>query len=178
MLTILVPPTEKWDEAKEEFIYTKSCTLRLEHSLVSISKWESKWRKPFYSKNEKTNDEVVDYVRCMTLTQNVDPSIYRNLSIQNLKDITSYINSPMTATWFSDENKNKRPGRIITSELVYSWMIDFGIPFECQKWHFNRLLTLIRVCEAEHRQPQKRSTQQQLRHYAKLNKSRRQPKKR
>ena len=177
MLSIIVPSAEKWDERREEFVYSKPCSLRLEHSLVSISKWEANWNKPFYSKKPKTSIELLDYVKCMTITQNVDPAVYMNLTAKNLEDISKYIEAPMTATWFSDENKSKRPGRTITSELVYSWMIDFGIPFECQKWHFNRLLTLIRVCEAEHRPPKKQSRSDILRHHAKLNKQRRKPRK-
>lgn len=148
MLQILIPKTELWDSSKDEFVTVKEQTITLEHSLVAISKWESKWMKPFLSKGRKTIDEIRDYIRCMTITQNVDPNVYLCLTNDNIAEISKYIESPMTATTFSD--KEKKPSKqIITSELVYYWMIEAGVPFECQKWHINRLLTLIQVCGAE-----------------------------
>ncbi len=151
MLSITVPGAERWDEATGEFITTKECRLQLEHSLVSISKWESKYGKEFISKKEKTSEEMLDYIKCMTLTQCVDPNVYNNLSYENIEEVMKYIEAPMTATWFSKEDNKKTSRRVVTSELIYYWMIKFGIPFECQKWHLNRLITLIRVCEAEER---------------------------
>lgn len=145
MLRIVVPAAEFWDEAKEEFIYKAEQALQLEHSLVSLSKWESKWCKPFLSKDEKTTAETIDYIRCMTLTQNVKPDVYERLSPENIQQVNQYIQAPMTATWFSDTSGGKRNSEQITSELIYYWMIALNIPFECQKWHLNRLLTLIRV---------------------------------
>ena len=153
MLSITVPGAERWDEATGEFITTKECRLQLEHSLVSISKWEAKWEKPFLSKDQKTSEEMLDYIQCMTLTQCVDPNVYSNLSYENIETIYKYIDAPMTATWFSKEENRKKSRKVVTSELIYYWMIKFGIPYECQKWHLNRLITLIRVCEAEERPP-------------------------
>ena len=159
MLTIVIPSNEKWNEITEEFIYSKSQTIQLEHSLVSISKWEAKWKKPFLSSKDKTNDETLDYIRCMTITQNVSPEIYFHLTKENLKDIEDYIESSMTATIFSrDNNSNKGSTEIITSEIIYYWMITLNIPFECQKWHIKRLLTLIKVCDIKNQTPQKQST--------------------
>lgn len=182
MLRIVIPGQELWDERKNEFVYTKPCEIRLEHSLVSVSKWEAKWKKPFLKSFEKDGDlsfeELIDYVRCMTITQNVEPKAYQNLSKENLKDILEYIDDPMTATWFSDEKKPRTSRRTITSELIFSWMIDFGIPFECKKWHLNRLITLLRVCEAEHRPKKKSSQSDLLKKHARLNKMRRKPKRR
>ena len=153
-LTLSVSPAEFWDTETETFSYTKAATLTLEHSLVSISKWEAKWLKPFFSKEPKTDEETLDYIRCMTLTRNVDPQIYHALSLSDLKRISDYIESPMTATWFK-----KRPQQgsreIVTSEVIYYWMITFQIPVEFEKWHINRLMTLIRVCD-EKQKPQKR----------------------
>lgn len=146
MLQIEIPSSELFDEINNEFIQTKAQVLRLEHSLVSISKWESTWCKPYLS-SDKTNEQIYDYVRCMTLTQNVSPDIYTYIPINILFEIQEYINRPMTATWFSDTGRKSR--RIITSELIYYWMIALNIPFECQKWHLNRLLTLIAVCNSE-----------------------------
>lgn len=153
MLTVEVPATEKWDERKNEFVYTKSYVLQMEHSLVSVSKWEAKWNKPFLEKQEKTSEQLVDYIRCMTTTQNVPDDVFASLPSAAIEKILQYINAPMTATTFhSDAGGGRR--EIITSEIIYCWMINLGIPFECQKWHLNRLLTLIRVCRIKS-QPQK-----------------------
>lgn len=146
MLRITVPSKEFFDERTEEFINIPEQTLQLEHSLVSVSKWESKWKKPFLEKKDRTREETLDYIRCMTLTQNVDPLVYRCLSEQNFKEIADYISDPMTATWFSDNGPKKQSREVVTSELIYYWMITAGIPFECQKWPLGRLLTLIKIC--------------------------------
>lgn len=145
MLQLTIPANEVWDEEKQEFVYIKEQTLRLEHSLVSLSKWESKWCKPFYATEEKTYEETIDYIKCMTLNQHIDPDVYRYLTNQNIKDINEYIAAPMTATTFSD-NRRGGPREQITSELIYYWMIELKIPVEFQKWHLNRLLKLIEVC--------------------------------
>ena len=134
MLQITIPAREvAYDEVKNEFCYTKEWTLQLEHSLVSISKWESKWHKPFLDKKEKTAEEIIDYIRCMTITQNVDPEVYNNLTKDNISAIIAYIDDPMTATWFNDD-KNKKPARreILTNELIYYAMCSYNIPVEFQ----------------------------------------------
>ncbi len=173
MLEITIPATELWDESTEEFITAKEQTLRLEHSLVSLSKWESKWCKPFLSKTNKTNEEIIDYVKCMTLTQNVPDEVYRCLTNDNIRKINEYIDAPMTATWFHEE-KNKGTNREqTTSELIYYWMIALNIPFECQKWHLNRLLTLIRVCNIKNQPPKKMSKRDIMSRNAALNAARR-----
>jgi len=147
MLILNIPATELYDEASELFVEVKPISLRLEHSLVSIAKWESVWKKPFLSKTEqKTLAESRDYVRCMTLNQHVDPSVYYALTAKDYKKINEYIESSQTATWFNNRG-NAAPSReILTSELIYYQMVNYGIPFECQKWHLSRLLTLIRIC--------------------------------
>lgn len=173
MLQIVVPKKEYWIERKKEFIYTKEQTLCLEHSLVSISKWESKWHKPFiYTFHNNINDnEIRDYVKCMTLTQNVDPNVYFSLSEENVKAIFEYINDPMTATTF--RNESGRPNReLITSELIYCWMTQANIPFECQKWHLNRLLTLIRVCNIKNQPEKKRNSREIISEYKDMNEQR------
>ena len=149
MLTIVIPASEMFNEETQEFITTKPQTLKLEHSLLSLSKWESKWKKPFLANNDKTPEEMLDYIRCMTINSGVDPVLYLNLDVDSIKRINSYIDDTMTATTFHD-NKRGGPNREqITSELIYYWMINFGIPFECEKWHLNRLLTLIQVCSVK-----------------------------
>ena len=173
MLQITIPAVELWDERKQEFVITKEQTLQLEHSLVSISKWESKWCKPFLTKQEKTFEETLDYIKCMTLTQNVDPEIYNYLTNENIKEINEYIGAPMTATYFSDEKTSKTSREQVTAELIYYWMIALNIPFECQNWHLNRLLTLIKVCSIKNQPPKKRSRKEIMRRNAALNAARR-----
>ena len=173
MLHITIPAIEQWDEINEQFINTKEQKLSLEHSLVSLSKWEAKWCKPFFSKQEKTQEQIIDYVRCMTITQNVNPEIYKYLSRDNLKQINDYIDAPMTATWFSEDKNKKGNNNQITSEIIYYWMIAFNIPFECQKWHLNKLMTLIRVCDIKNQPPKKRSQKEIMNRNAALNAARR-----
>lgn len=172
MLKITIPETDLFDEATEEFIHVKEQTLQLEHSLVSLSKWESKWCKSFLFTKEKTLEETLDYIKCMTLTQNVSPYAYRCLTRENIQAINDYISAPMTATYFSDD-KSGRGREIVTSELIYYWMIDLSIPFECQKWHLNRLLTLIRVCNIKNQPPKKMSRSAIMSRNAALNAARR-----
>lgn len=173
MLVITIPNKEYWDAVKEEFVNPKGWTLSLEHSLVSISKWEAKWQKPFLSSKEKTPEEIQDYIRCMTLTQNVDPEAYQHLNRDHYKLIQDYIDSPMTATWFSDKTKSRKSSEQVTSELIYYWMIANNIPFECQKWHLNRLMTLIKVCSIKSQPPKKMTRSEILAQNAALNAQRR-----
>ena len=173
MLKITIPAVELWDERKQEFAQSKEQTLQLEHSLVSLSKWESKWNKPFLSEERKTPEETTDYIRCMTLTQNVDPSVYNYLTVENIDQVNEYIGKPMTATrFFNDKNGGKNKEKI-TAELIYYWMIALNIPFECQKWHLNRLLALIQMCEVKSKPPKKRSRRELLQRNAALNAARR-----
>lgn len=157
MLQISIPAQEYFDERTEEFINIKAYTLQLEHSLISISKWEAKWCKPFLGNEEKTEEETIDYIRCMTITQNVDPMAYNAIPESELEKIKAYMHAPMTATWFNDRDKKPPSRKVITSELVYYWMIANSVPIECEKWHFNRLMTLLRIC-GEKSQPPKKMT--------------------
>ena len=172
MLQLITNPREEWNETTQEFIYTKSYVLQLEHSLVSISKWESKWCKPFLSKDPKTYEETIDYIRCMTLTQNVDPKVYKFLTKDNVQKVNEYIEAPMTATTVRD-TPGPKSHEIITSELIYYWMISYNIPFECQKWHLNRLLTLIRVCSIKNTPAKKQNPRDIMSRNAALNAARR-----
>ena len=177
MLQVTIPSREWWDEKNEVFIYTKEQNLCLEHSLVSLSKWEAKYHKPFLTKETKTKQETIDYIRCMTTTQTVDPLVYVSLPNDIIQKIIAYIDDPMTATIVPDDsNPHKINREQVTAELIYYWMIQLNIPFECQKWHLNRLLMLIRVCSFKN-QPRKKSSQGQLRSkFASINAKRR-PKK-
>lgn len=172
MLQITIPSVEKYNSSTREFFYTNEQTIKLEHSLVSLSKWEAKWKKPFISKNEKSVEEIIDYVRCMCITQNVDDEVFNNLSEENVKEIKEYIEDPMTATTFRHE-ENKASREVITSEIIYYSMIANNIPIEFQKWHLNRLLTLIRVCSIKNTPPKKRSKKEILASNRALNEARR-----
>ena len=174
MLTIVVPASEVYNELTNEFSYTNETTIRLEHSLVSISKWEAKWKIPFLGRGEMTHEQLMDYVKYMTISQNVPEEVYRFLTKSNYDEIGEYIKDPMTATWFSDTS-NKSSGReIITSERIYYWMVAYNIPFECQKWHLNRLLTLVKICSIENsKDSNKMSKSAIMRQNSALNKARR-----
>lgn len=171
MLTITVPQDERWDERNLEFIYGQEAVLHLEHSLVSVSKWESRWKKSFLSGGNRSREENLDYIRCMDLDEHTDETVYQRLTSKNIREISDYIESPMTATYLREDRGGPKNTEKITSELIYYWMIQFGIPFECENWHLNRLLTLIRVCVAKGRGV-KRNKKDMLRNNAALNAAR------
>lgn len=150
MYKIIVPDREFYDEEKNEFFTKKGGSFTIEHSLISISKWESKWEIPFLHQKEKTREQLIDYIKCMTLTQNVPDYIYSMLTQENFKEISNYINSNKTATTIKHSD-HKRNTQIITSEIIYYCMVALNIPFECQKWHLNRLLMLIQVCNEKNK---------------------------
>lgn len=183
MLTITIKAREEaWNSKTERFMsLDRDWTLQLEHSLISISKWEAKHKKPYLDddpEHKKTADEIIDYIKCMTITPNVDPNVYMFLSSENIKDIEEYINDPQTATWFSDPvggkgRSSKMRREVMTTEVIYYYMIANDIPWEAQKWHINRLLTLIRVCSEKNSDSPKMSKKDILSRNSALNKARR-----
>ena len=175
MLTIVVPgreAVEMFDEKTTSFSLLppeKPRKLQLENSLIAISKWEAKWCKPYFSKERKTDEEVLDYIKCMTITPGVPDDVYERLSEKNIDDIQKYLNAPMTASTVR-EDKLSRPNREqITSELIYYWMISFNIPIQFEKWHINRLIMLIRICNAKNSSPKKKSRKELVADYAAIN---------
>lgn len=171
MLEITVKASEYFDDRTQTFINIPEQTLQLEHSLYTISKWESKWHKAFLGKKEKTPEESIDYIKCMTLTENVNPMVYIGLSQENNQQIIDYINAKVSATYLPDR-KEEKSGDTVTSELIYYWMVSLQIPFECQYWHLNRLLTLIQVCNIKNK-PAKKGKKPNLAHRSALNAQRR-----
>lgn len=172
-LTLKIPGKELYDPAANRFIITKDTTLTLEHSLVSIARWESKWHKPYLSRDSKTQEEMIDYIRCMCLTQNVNPSVYKAIDSEAMLKIVKYIQDPHTATTIKKMDR-RAATKIITNEVVYYWMTELNIPFDpCEKWHFNRLLTLIEVSSISKQPPKKMSASAAAKHRASLNAARR-----
>ena len=164
MLELTIPRRTFFKESTSEFIEFNEVKLKLEHSLISLSKWESKIKKPFLSEQKHTKNEMFYYIECMSLNPDVDPMVY--------KTITDYIDDPMTATTINDMN-NSNNRDIITAEVIYYWMIECGIPFECQKWHLNRIITLIRVCSVKKGPQKKMSKREIFEQNRKLNEARR-----
>lgn len=174
MLTIQIPETELFDENTNEFIKIKGRTITLEHSLVSVSKWESKWKEPFLEKTERTIEQMQDYIRCMTLTQNVDPLSYKAIDIDTINRVIEYMGDPMTATTFSNNGGHNAKKEVVTNELVYYWMSALQIPFDpCQKWHLNRLMVLIKIASEKNQPPKKMSKSEIMRQNKALNAQRR-----
>jgi hypothetical protein len=157
MLEITVGATESFDEAQGVFVQDGGVVLQLEHSLVSLSKWEAIHEKAFLGDSPKTSEELLSYVKCMLLPTNPPGEFLHQLSETNLQDINAYLNAKMTATWFSEQPGAPRSREVITSELIYYWMTVFNIPFECENWHLNRLFTLIRICNIKQSKPKKMS---------------------
>lgn len=172
-LTIRVPESDFYDPRTGRFITVRAQELKLEHSLLSISKWESKWHKSYFSKEPKTEQESLDYIRCMCLTGDVDPGVFRALDRKTAKQIADYIADPMTGTHL--RKLQQKPSReIVTNELVYYWMTQFGIPFDpCQKWHFNRLMILIEIASRKQTPPKKMGRTEAAQQRAALNAQRR-----
>lgn len=177
-IKIEVKGSELYDEAEERFIEIKPTVLTLEHSLIAVSKWESKYHIPFLREESLTADRLEYYFKCMTINQNVDDNVYKGITPSQQKEILDYIHDPMTATWITEDGKTgkgrkKGHDQEITSELIYSWMVSLQIPSEYEKWHLNRLLTLIQVCNANNQPPKKMSKGETIRNYDAINNARR-----
>lgn len=172
MLTIVVPGVEMFDDVTQEFTTEGDVILELEHSLVSLSKWESKYEKPFLGNDDKSTDEVIGYIKAMTLCE-VPEVVYQKLSPEHIGKINEYIDAKMTATWFNERPGAPKGREVITAEVIYYWMIAFNIPFECERWHLNRLFTLIRVCSIKNEKPKQMSKADIARQNAELNAQRR-----
>lgn len=173
MLQIFLPERRRFNEKTEEFETYDPMTLKLEHSLISISKWEAKWHKSYLSSTEFTREEQLDYIRCMSLDPNLDPKMIYRLTSSDIRKIEDYIHSPMTATTFAKQESHVRK-QIITAEIVYYWMITYGIPFDCAKWHLNQLMTLIEVCARKNVLPKQHSKKgSRSKQWGELNKARR-----
>lgn len=174
MLEITIPPCEMYDERTNTFVNKKGQSLTLEHSLLSLQKWESIHHKPFLSNDPKTVEETKSYIKCMTITPNVDPDVYDRLTTENIGAVNAYIENSMTATTFRNHNgAGRHSSEVMTAEIIYYDMIALQIPFECKKWHLNQLLTLINVCSIKNEPPKKMSKSAIMSHNSSLNAARR-----
>lgn len=173
MLTITVPMQEGFDHQKKEFVTLVGFDLKLEHSLVTLSKWESNFKKPFLSDKPKTDEETLWYIKAMILNKKVPPELFVRLKPEHAEAINAYINDPMTATWFNETPNRRGNTEVITAEIIYYWMVEFNIPVEFQHWHLNRLLTLIKVCNQKKTPPKKMSQREILQRQRELNEQRR-----
>lgn len=176
MLKLFINGGDYYDESRNEFIHVEPQALQLEHSLLSIAKWESKWNRSFLNDGPKTSTEKMSYLEDMTLTKNVNPNIYKVMSTKQRRQIDAYCKLPMTATTISNTGSKKGgPKKIITAEIIYYWMVSFNIPFECEKWHLNRLLMLIQVCSEKSKSPKKESPKEAAARHRAINSQRRRP---
>lgn len=174
MLTIIVPGDEIFDEEKQEFSSVGDVVLELEHSLVSLSKWESEFCKPFLAKGEKTTEETIGYVKAMVLGSKIPPEVFSRLTSKNFEDINEYLATSQTATWFSEVGSPEARGsEIITSELIYYWLVAFQIPFEVETWYLNRVFTLIKICNVKNAKPRELSRAELAARNRELNRQRR-----
>lgn len=173
MLTVTILGNEYFDEKLGEFVYPESIELQLEHSLVSVSKWETEFEKPFLNGKERSDEEAYGYIYAMLLTPNVPRETLYKLTEKNILEIDAYINLKMTATWFNDANTPSKSTETITNELIYYLMSSLDIPQECETWHFNRLITRIKVHAAKNEKPKKMTTAEQAERFRRLNAERR-----
>lgn len=171
MLKLTIPGIENWDTKNQEFVYTDSVELELEHSLVSLSKWEEEFEKPFLSSESKSTEETLGYIRSMTLTRDLDPEVYQRLTDTHIHQVNEYIGAKKTATWFSEQGTPTGPKRreIVTSEIIYNWMLNLNIPFDRETWHLNRLITFIRVANEKNAAKDKKANKMSPREVAQRN---------
>lgn len=155
MLKIIVPGTEFYNEETETFESVGDFELKLEHSLISLSKWESKHQTPFLTQQSKTTAEIFSYIESMIINKNYPDGLFNRLSRENIAEINRYIESKESATTFGSMPERRGRGEVITAELIYYWMVAFQIPFECERWHLNRLFALIRICNIKNTKPKK-----------------------
>lgn len=175
MFELHISETELWDPVSERFHLVKEQVLQLEHSLLSVSKWEAKWHKPMPLVNNKgmTGEEFLDYIRCMTISRNPNPLVYNCVSESDVNAIVDYINDPHTATWFADSKANNSDKRPLTAELIYHLMFAYGVSKDCEKWHLNRLMTQLRVEYEESKPTDKKSKAEIAEQHRYLNAKRR-----
>lgn len=172
MLTIKIRP-ELFDEESQKFVTSEDYELHLEHSLVSLSKWESKHEKPYLGKDAKSSEEVLSYIQAMVIDDDVPPDFIYRLSTDNIQQIDAYLNAKYSATWFNDTPNAPKSSEVITSELIYYWMTVYQIPIECERWHLNRLFNLIKICNLKNQKPKKMSRSEMAARNRELNAQRR-----
>ena len=169
MLKIIIPESEHFDQSTSEFILLPEVKIDMEHSLVSLSKWESEFEKPFLSKDDKTPDETTGYLRAMALSPDIPVEVFRRIPPEVITQINDYIGAKMSATWFTEVPGAPKSREIITAEIIYYWMTALNIPFECEMWNLNRLFTLIKVTNQKNAPPKTMGKGEQLAQQRRLN---------
>ena len=169
MLRLIIEGDESFDDETQTFSKVDDVVIELEHSLISLSKWESKYQVPFLSSDEKPSEQVFGYLQAMIIDPDIDPDVMYLCTQANVIEIQEYIDSPQSATTFGSMPTRRGPGEVITSELIYYWMVAFNIPFECEYWHLNRLFSLIRICNIKNSPPESVSRNELAQRYADLN---------
>lgn len=174
MLKLVIPALELFDEKNNLFINQDEVTLELEHSLVALAKWESKWEKPFLGSDEKSTEETLDYLRCMTLNPDVPPEVYRRINDDHMAQVNKYLEAKMSATWFTEPKVSgnapvRRSRETITAEIIYYWIVALQLDWEVQHWHLNRLFTLIKVCNQKNAPEKKRPKRDMVAERQRLN---------
>lgn len=139
----------------------KVVRLQFEHSLRSLSKWESKNKIAFLAGREKTPAQMVDYYRCMLLSPE-DPDLVYLLDPSQMEELTNYINENQTASSVPNEGPTQYNPETTTSELVYFWMTALKINWEAQDWHFSRLMMLVQITSYKQQPPKKRNPREVL----------------
>jgi hypothetical protein len=174
MLTLFIEPIELFNEETQTFQTLDGFELELEHSLVSLSKWESITKVPFLSKTDKTPEDIRLYIEAMIISPIYPPNAVGRMTQSNIDQVNAYLESSESATTFGTMPEVKGRGETITSELIYYWMVAFNIPFECERWHLNRLFSLIRICNIKNTKPKKMTARQLAERNARLNEERKQ----
>lgn len=173
MLRIIIEGDELFDESTNEFSRVGDIVIDLEHSLVSLSKWESMYQKPFLSSEKRSTEEIFGYLKAMMLDADIDSNLVRRFSQKTIDQIQEYIDSSQSATTFGNMPARNGPGEVITSELIYYWIVSYNIPFEVERWHLNRLFSLIRICNLKNSKPKRMSRNEIAQRNRELNAQRR-----
>lgn len=168
---------ELFDEETNTFLHPVGKKLHLEHSLLSISKWEAEWEIPFLN-TDKTSEQSLSYIKCCVLDDDFDELLLNTLSDKNILDFNAYLSKGMTAkkiidlrSSLSQKRKSRRPAsqKALTSEDIYYSMIQFHVWKECEEWPLQRLLSLLQLCSLKSNSTGEMSKSDQAKFYREEN---------